>query len=608
MSSAPFIRAIFIIPGIMLSALANVDTAQVYEIIVTASRIPSVPADANRSVTVIDRKTIESAPARSIVDLLEYAPGVDTRQRAPNGVQSDISIRGSTFEQSLVLIDGIKVSDVQTGHHNMNLPVSVNDIERIEILRGHGSRLYGPNAFGGVINIITRKDAGKLLEADVGAGEYGLVKGNASFSYPLGIFQQRLSLGKNISSGYARATDFNLSNIAYGSCVKTRFGEGNLLAGYADRRFGASTFYSDRFPNEWEHTNTGFLNAGWDRKWERIDIKAGAYLRQNKDDFMLNADSLVWGRNNHTTVTDGGQIEAIFHSGTGVTAIGGEGGNEKISSSNLGDHHRYRGGIYAEHKMNFLRRLSITPGVYTSYYSGWGWKAWPGLDMGFRFTDALKVFGSAGESFRVPTYTDLYYNSVTNKGNMDLKPEQSLNYEAGIRYEKISWQAEGALFRREGKDLIDWIRPDNASPWVAQNITSVNTNGFESNLLLRPKTFGFILPISRYQVSYTFLDSDKKAEAYQSKYVLDYVKHQFSTEIAYDYLPDLEHVWRARTKNRVGYKEYTLVDTKLSYRFRQIEAFVEATNLLDTEYQEITGVPMPGRWIQSGLKLNLNFK
>ncbi len=226
------------------------------ELVVTASRIPSTFSELTRSIRIIDRKDIANWPAHSIQDVLRYAAGVDLRQRGPLGVQADASIRGGTFEQTLILIDGIKVNDSQTGHHNLDLPLTLNDIDRIEILEGHGSRLYGPNAFGGVINIITNRDQGKTLGLEALAGGFGLAGGGLSLSYSEGPLSHRLSVSGRRSAGYREHTDSRILTAFWHSLLRKDQREMAISLGHTNKVFGANGFYSDQFTNEWEHILT----------------------------------------------------------------------------------------------------------------------------------------------------------------------------------------------------------------------------------------------------------------------------------------------------------------------------------------------------------------
>ncbi len=386
---------------------------------------------------------------QSVQEMLEYVSGVDVKQRGPLGVQADVSIRGGTFEQTLILVDGIKMSDPQTGHHNFDLPFSLDNVERLEILKGQGSRIYGPNAFGGVINIITKKGSGKFVKVKTAAGDFGFMQGDLSMSFPLGLMRNQLTLSKTRSEGYRNNTEFNISKIYYGSTIPIQSGKIDYSFGYVDKEFGAYNFYSNKYPDEWEHTKTLFVNTGAHLQGKRFYLTPKLFWRQHKDDFILDRKRPEFYRNRHTTDVYGIEFQSIVLSTLGSTALGGEFGKERIESSNMGNHSRIRSGFFLEHHLPTFKTLTLVMGTSAYYYSDWDWKVCPGIDFGIQIKSELKLFGSVGKSFRVPTYTELYYNSPANEGNRNLVPEKSWSYETGCNLTKNIYSGKICIFRRE---------------------------------------------------------------------------------------------------------------------------------------------------------------
>jgi iron complex outermembrane receptor protein len=574
------------------------------EIVVTASRIPITFSDIPRSTIVIARRDIQTAPVHSVQGLLEYALGVDERQRGPFGVQADVRVRGGTNEQTLNLEDGIRVSDPQTGHHNLDLPFALDDIERIEILKGHGSSLYGPNAFGGVINIITRKTRENAANLEVTVGDYRSSGVCMSLSYPLGTSGHHLSLSKKGSAGYRDNSDFDISTVSYSSSIQVGSGEVGLCLGYMDKEFGANGFYSESFPHQWEETKTSFLSARLRLEGDGLTFSPKLYWREHKDHFVLDRENPEWYQNRHTTRTQGIEFQSAIRSRIGVTAFGVEAGREEIESTNLGNHARTKGGIFFEHRLVLGEWLLLALGAFGSY-SDWGWKIWPGIDLGFQLSDAIRPYGSVGHSFRVPTYTELYYSSPANKGSPGLRPEEAWTYEVGLNWRKGILAGNLAVFRREGRDLIDWVRAESIDPWEARNIARVNTNGLEISLRSDLGGLKGHFPVSAIHAGYAFLDSEKRTRNFESKYVLEHLKHQLIVGLEYDLPHQLKQNWKIRYEGRSGYDGHVLADTRISYRYTRVEFFVEATNLFDLTYVEAGWVPMPGRWVMAALKLNL---
>ncbi len=310
------------------------------EVVVTAGRTPISFADLTRSVIVITQKEIKEAPVHSVQGLLQYAAGVDLAQRGVDGVQGDVSIRGGSFEETLVLIDGVSVDDPQTGHHNLNLPVSLDDIQRIEILKGPGSSIYGANAFSGVINIITKKGRDKTLSLKLSGGQNSYYDGSIYGAYPIGIFNNHISFSRQKSNGFMYNTEFNISNFTYETSINSGESNVNLFFGYNDKKYGANSFYSVLFPNQWEHTTTKLLNIDGVFGKNAFSVSPKIYWRRNDDNYLLTYLQPSFYQNIHQTNIYGAQIQISFTSGLGTSSIGGEYNTDKIKSTNLGDHSR----------------------------------------------------------------------------------------------------------------------------------------------------------------------------------------------------------------------------------------------------------------------------
>jgi iron complex outermembrane receptor protein len=231
----------------------------------------------------------------------------------------------------------------------------------------------------------------------------------------------------------------------------------------------------------------------------------------------------------------------------------------------------------------------------------------PSLNMKYTLFDFLSARASLGRSFRVPTFTDLYYRDAANIGNEDLKPENSWTYEAGLDYRSGFVSCSAGYFRRNSDDTIDWTRISISNPWRVSNIGTVVTNGAEASIEITPRKVESSFPIDRFFLSYTALDSYRKHD-YLSKYALDYLKQQISAGIDYS-LFGFKNSWVLNYKKRVAdTSSSVVVDTKLTKGIIKgdklaFEAFLEITNLFDEDYSEQSGIPMPGRWVKSGVRL-----
>lgn len=614
------------------------------EIEVSAQRSPVLFSQVARVLSVIERKEIEAAPAQNLNELLEYIPGVDVRQRGAEGVQADISIRGGTFDQTLILLNGINITDPQTGHHNLNLPVSLSQIERIEILEGPAARVYGPNAFSGAVNIITLQEDKSLARASVSGGSFGFLEGNLSANVKTGKVSKMLAFNGKKSDGYIENTDFGELNGFYSNRLQTVKGDFGFQAGISGKGFGANSFYTPKFPNQYEETKTFFTSAKWEGKGN-LHLTPSVYFRKHFDRFELFRDdppSWYKSHNYHQTNVAGANLNSWLKWSAGKTAYGAEYRLEQIFSNVLGKEmeepkdvpgagakytrsdRRQIISIFFEHAV-YLRNWTLTGGVMANHVSGdeTGVRFFPGLDMGYAVSGKMKIFASFNTSLRMPTFTDLYYDGPTNVGNPELKPEKSATIEGGIKWNSGWISSQAVVFHRRGKDIIDWVKYHVTDEvWTPENLTQVNSSGIELNTqFLFNKKFGTRFP--ELQINYLFNQLDKRQSDFISNYVLDNLKHKLVTSVSQQLIKnisvELKMVFQDRNgtftlfedKAPVGEKEYepiVVFDAKLLYRKRGWSVFVSANNLTNRHYFDIGNVVQPGRWIKTGIAYSFDFK
>jgi iron complex outermembrane receptor protein len=574
------------------------------EVVVTASRKPLEIGQSARSVVVLDRNAIIKAPVRSVEELLLIGTGVDIRQRGPSGVQADISIRGGSFQQAQILVDGMKVNDPQTGHHNLDLPVTLDDISRVEVLKGPGSKLYGPNAMAGVVNIITESSPANQVRFKAAGGDFGLFERSLAISYNHGVISHRLNLGRRNSTGYRDNTEFDIGNISYRSDVRTGSGYVSFLGGYGEKRFGAHRFYSDAFPDQFESTETMFLSVRSDQKIGRASVVPRLFWRRHTDDFILDRNRPDWYRNQHTADQYGAEFQTGLEAAGGNMIVGAELAGEELESSNLGDRWRTRGGIFFEHQLNAISNFTFIPGFSVYNHSDWGWEFWPGVDLGYRPVPALKIHLTAGKSYRIPTFTELYYQSPANMGNPDLRPEESWEYEIGAGLRGRGQTADLSVFIRQGTDLIDWVKEDTAVQWQAENISENTVFGIEVKYEISFDSDGNRLPVGNAGIKYTYLNVEHSSGPYQSKYLLDHLQHQLIFNIGKDWQA-WHYGFNLRYSQRYQGDDYFVADIKGSRKVGKLEIFADVTNLFNTSYSEIGTIPMPGRWFRVGLSYEL---
>lgn len=594
--------------GLSIAGQGPVPSCTLDPIVVTAGRIPEHLSKTSQSVSIISREEIENLPVDNVADLLEHVSGVDVRQRGAHGSQADVAIRGGSFEQTLILVDGVNVSDSQTGHHNMDLPVNIADIERIEVIKGPGARAYGHNAMAGVVNIITQD----VKQTSAGAyakhgeydyydiGGYGAVKGGSA--------SNRLSASRRYSSGYMEdeETDFDIKTWTYKGVVETGERKFQASLGYTDKDFGAYRFYSDTYPNQRERTDTLLALAGADLVIGAVEVGPKLFFRRHDDDYRIEIGD-KWFRNEHRSDSSGMQVNSRLESELGETALGAEIAFEGLESTNLGDRDRERSGLFLEHRFHLSERAVAGAGASAVKYSDWGWEYWPGADLNVEVADGINWFASSAESFRIPTFTELYYFTPANQGNADLQPERAWTHETGIRRLGEGMSASCSLFLREAEDVIDWSRASSSDPWKARNIADTATEGLEVEIDFHPKAFFDQRVLSSVAFSYTYLESDWETRGLESKYILDHLRHQVHGSAMLEWLDGLTHAIKARYEERMVGESHIVVDTRLAYRRHQYEFFFEVTNLLNEDYVECGFTPMPGSWIMGGVKFDADF-
>lgn len=608
------------------------------EVEVSAQRAPVTFSQVARIVSVMERNEIEAAPVQSLQELLEYALSVDVRQRGVHGVQADISVRGGSFDQTLILLNGINISDPQTGHHSLNLPVSFKNIQRIEILEGPAARVFGPNAFSGAINIITSSEGSPGVKLDISGGQHKLADVNVSGNIQSGNWSQFIAVNRMSSEGYIDNTDFEIWNAFYQTKLNTKPGTLDFQIGRTNKAFGANSFYTATYPNQFEETKTTFASLKFETG-TKIHLTPSVYWRRHQDRFELfRNEPASWyaGHNYHLTDVFGSNLNAWFASTFGKTAFGAEIRTENVWSNVLGkalaapidvpgesgkfftkSYSRTTISYFAEHSV-YLKKLSVSAGAMANWISdlGFGWNIYPGLDASFAISNHFKLYGSANSSLRMPTFTDLYYNGPTNIGNPDLKPEKSITYEGGLKLTFNGFFGHAGVYHRQGKDLIDWIREKETEKWQTKNLTGINSTGIEiSGDFFPEKIWNKPVFITKLGINYSYSELNKNNYNVFSYYVLDNLKQKLDIELNHKIWNKIKGSWRVSYQDRNGnrtttesYQPFWLVNARIMWKTPSTEIYLLAANLFDTKYYDFGTVEQPGRWISLGISHQLKFK
>ncbi len=585
-----------------ITGIALADPVVDYEfdpVIVTANRFPASFSNLTRAVTLVDSQQIARTPAHSIADLLSTIGGVDMMRRAAHGVQGEAGIRGGSFEETLVLVNGVRMNDPQTAHHNFDIPVALQDVERIEILHGPGSDLYGADALAGVINIITKKQA--TNSGELYGGDFALAGGYVSLGGSKGQLHNRVSTQLSRSDGYMENTDFSSVNVLYNADFTTPAARVSLLSGYCRKKFGANSFYSSAFPNEREQTATTLAVLRVEQIKTAFSWTTQLSWKRHFDDFILDNQRPDWNRSRHTGNTVTLEMPILLQTGGRLLAFGGIMQVETLHSSNLGDHERSRGSLFFALQQNMGRNLMFNTSVNTCYYPQYGWKIWPAQDIAWRLHDNLKLYATAARSFRMPSFTELYYHTPANLGNPSLKYSQAISLEGGIEWQAAGYYVHMAIFSRRGENMIDWARKDAADPWQVMNVARQNTFGLET--MMRAVYNGRFQSV--LHCGWMLLDTGKATPGYLSKYLFNSIKYQLTIGGDHTLPYKLGVTWQVKHTKRQANMPYTVADIALFKPFRSCDVYVKISNIFSARYNEVSGVPMAGRWFSAGLKYDL---
>ena len=626
--------------------------------VLVVSHKAEVNSEAYRLITQVSQAEIEALPIQTVADILQYLPGVDVRTRGANGAQADISMRGGTFDQVLVLLNGVPLSDFHTGHYALNIPVSTEMIERVEVLQGTSANLHG--AFSGAINIVTRNfpslqggDRGRL-SLKLTAGMNGLVNPEVAASIQKDEALFNLSAEYSRAEGYyaprptekeataCRNSDFQLANIYF----QTRWRGLDVQAGAQWKDAGLGMGYGFGSQDQFDATRTAFVSGRYEHRWGAWRLDAQAAYRANYDRYEWHRGQRLYG-NFHFAQTASAALSAHYASKIGTTSFGVSVRNENMHSTNLGDTinpdgqvpnvadfpltdvrvldlvkggNRFHTNYYAEQTF-YYARLSASIGINGTYNTQFGHHLGGGANIGYEFKKAGTIYVNANRSLRMPTFTDLYYNAGNQLGNRNLKPEEawllSIGYKGNLSPTlssreggRFSWAVD--WYYRWGKNIIDWVYvpTDTKRPFHAENQQQVNATGLELSLAYRLNEW---LRCVSVDYAYTYLDLDLKEAG--SRY-LDYLSHKLAIHLEHGIYKGLGASWTVRFQKREGqynnaegevadYQPVWLLDGSVYWQNKYLRVSADCTNMTNSRYYDYGGILQPGAWAKVSIKAKL---
>ena len=621
--------------------------------VLVVSHKAEVNSEAYRLITQVSQAEIEALPIQTVADILQYLPGVDVRTRGANGAQADISMRGGTFDQVLVLLNGVPLSDFHTGHYALNIPVSTEMIERVEVLQGTSANLHG--AFSGAINIVTKQAVSRQpsdVRLKLTAGMNGLVNPEVAASIQKDEALFNLSAEYSRAEGYyaprptekeataCRNSDFQLANIYF----QTRWRGLDVQAGAQWKDAGLGMGYGFGSQDQFDATRTAFASGRYEHRWGAWRLDAQAAYRANYDRYEWHRDQRLYG-NFHFAQTASAALSAHYASKIGTTSFGVSVRNENMHSTNLGDTinpdgqvpnvadfpladvrvldlvkggNRFHTNYYAEQTF-YYAGLSASIGINGTYNTQFGHHLGGGANIGYEFKKAGTIYVNANRSLRMPTFTDLYYNAGNQLGNRNLKPEEawllSIGYKGNLSPFRgsggsFSWSAD--WYYRWGKNIIDWVYvpTDTKRPFHAENQQQVNATGLELSLAYRLNEW---LRCVSVDYAYTYLDLDLKEAG--SRY-LDYLSHKLAIHLEHGIYKGLGASWTVRFQKREGqynnaegevadYQPVWLLDGSVYWQNKYLRVSADCTNMTNSRYYDYGGILQPGAWAKVSIKAKL---
>ncbi|OIO35396.1 MAG: hypothetical protein AUJ74_06545 [Candidatus Omnitrophica bacterium CG1_02_44_16] len=604
-SSARSSRALSLTLIIFISSAVSLRAATELEPIVVRQSVYG-SAGSGPVSGVITSEDIKGMPVNTPEGLLDRL-GVDVQARGPYGVKSDVSINASTFQQVLILVNGVPIKDSQTSHHDLDLYFNLDDVERVEVIPAAASAKYGPGGLGGAINFVLKKaGAAAATGSDknfisAAGGNHYTAEQKLGLSYSLFKAKNRFSFSNSSSGGSRYDTDFRTDTFFSSSTWENRDTSYFLDGGYNEKEFGAYDFYTPGkgYPSK-EWTNTKFIDARAVLKGERIVFEPRLNFRQHNDKFMLDITRPNLYLNHHTTDTyqAGGRLSAPF--GKNDLGLGADYGQEHIISNNLGRHTRGRWDAYLDPTFELSASTSLNLTARVDSYTTFDEEFTGALSLKHIIDEKNDVYAAFGRAIRVPTFTELYYSDPTTTGDANLKPESALNFETGWG-RKISETLKGSFsfFVRSESDTIDYTKITIADPkFIARNIAKATTNGINAYLKWEAGKS------ASFDVRYIFNNKRRDNNGQIFKYGSSYLKHMMDLGIDNKFSGGKNRV-DFIMKKKPGRRDWVLVNDRVSFDVKKdVELFIEVYNLLNVEFQEISGVPEQGRLFKGGVKLS----
>ncbi|MFA5271357.1 MAG: TonB-dependent receptor [Candidatus Omnitrophota bacterium] len=534
--------------------------------------------NSTESLDIFSEDGIKYLPVSSLEEIPEYSSSTDIRKRSSFGVQQDVSIRGSVFEDAYVSLGGVKINDPQTGHYTLEIPLTSADLEEVDIYKNAQQ-----------INFIPKrpKDKGVLLKSSF--GQYALWENLMSVNFAFAQTKNRLSIEHKISKGSRADTDFEIYNFSYHSLWEKDDKDLEFLFGATKRDFGADSFYSSRFRQEEEHINQRFFLTRFGFNEESFKLNNTAYLRRHRDKFILDRTNPSLSTNYSTTYVYGLKEELSFPNDI-FTSLNVE--EESINSTNMNKHSRLRKGILVGVSEKQFGSFLFDASGGTDYYYIWNYLENAHMGLGYLFRDDFKLRFSFNRLWRAPSFTELYYSDAANRGNPGLGIQRSNNFDLGFDFfPKGFFSLSSSVFLRDQYNTIDWVRNNPLDVWQATNVGNVQAYGID----LSPQVNFKDCILEKISLGYTYLNLAKRNSFTFSKYVFDYDRHKIVTNFGFNY-KGLTANLISNFANPVIRDKYVTFDLKFAKQIKDFTISLEGVNIFNQSYEELKDIDGSKRW------------
>ncbi len=603
---------------------ASVDSLQIYRVVdiddvgVTLEK-ENPTRSAMAQTQLFSRTTAAAAPLQTLESALRLSPAIDSRERGSKGIQTDLSIRGGSFDQTMVLLNGINFTDARTGHQTHSLPIDIESVAGIDLIDG----ISGVGAYAGAINMRTAPLEPNYGRVEIVGGDNGYGYANLSGAYSEGRFTLFGASSYRRSDGYTYNTDFeNWNSYLRSTFEDDKLGYFDLQAGYQHRAFGSNGFYSLSNPDQFETTETWLGSLRWVKELsERLRVNSSVSYRKNYDDYEWIKGSPV-GNNLHNTDNATAELYLDYKwAAAGVTTLGGDYTFNHIWSTNMGieaeePHGDYTHcdersivNLYLRHTKSWgALSASASAGAASSPY---GTAPIWSLSARYDLTSRLMVEAGVNESMRLPTFTDLYYSNATRIADPNLLPESATTYRLSSGYSAGAFSLATQIYLREGRNIIDWAqsaeeREVDPDTYYSRQITSLSTLGFELSGIYAPTGF-----VEQLALSYGYITQDKDSGTMISLYAQNYMHNKASASLTLSVCRNTTLAVVGSYFDRYGsytsasgevtaYEPYFLLDARLSWQKNKVRIYADVTNITSTQYFDYGGLIMPSAWATLG--------